>query len=901
MNKHRFLLAVLLFSVIVMPLSASTTVNTRGLKTASTEHFDIIYQDSSKETAALLYENCEGIYASLVEFFGTDPKLHLPVVVTSEYKTLNAYFTSFPANHIVMFDTVAEPGQLSNYPQTILYIFRHELTHSFQFNIRGPFMNVMSKVFGDILSLSPMFYMYPSLSEGGAVLVESADGYGRLNDSYAMQIVKQAKIEGLFPSWLEVAGARDTFPSGLLYYNFAAAFLEYLAITYGYDKVADLYSDFAKIGWSTFSMIKKVFGVPVKQLWQDFYDWVEIPSDVLSAESLASRKESGSYSSLVSASDGSIYLYDYSSWDVLRFNPELSSYDAVLNLPTNEQNLSVSADGTKLLVSYVTDSVSELRLYSLSGSRASLVRRLKSSDSSKDFRKGCFVTLDGREYILVYSNNGQNTYLDLLDLDTFETVEGKTLSLGYGVIASDFTAFGDETAVMLVCVEAHDFVAILSLPDMSLKMIENPDDISILTLSAGKNGSTPVLSFTWCPADAKSTNLSRYGEVELSGSDALVRLSDADISGGVGNPLRSDDRVLFSSMYFEKRGLSIANVSDLSLKEADGRGFIGLSEVQAPDTDALLAASSRYRTIRYFKDGVLLPYATYTFGSAEGAALGLTWITQDPTETYMQQLSAGTTFATVSASYSLSSSTAIPYSINTSVLYGTNLADEVEDSPIGSGDLLLDAGLTVSKSFELSHYGHKLEIGDRFEFMGVVSGGEIGYGYTNYFVTKYSYARKTGVNPFAAFGYSLTAYLSDLRPGAKFDLMLPRLMWWKCDGPNVTNLPFNFSADALYSPDTGTFDLSGSVSVTLYSREIQKAIPLVLLGLHFQRFTVSLDYQAGFTTGINAFNHKLTLKAGFSLTPIFGEYLTNAKIFLGGEVWTDFNEWGGQVSFGSAL
>ena len=287
MTKQRFILSALLIILIAFPIGASATGGTRGLKTASTEHFDIIYQESSAQTAALLFENCEKIYASLVSFFGTDPKLNIPVVVTSEYKVLNAYYTSYAANHIVMFDTVAEPGQLANFPQTILYVFRHELTHAFQFNIRGPFMNAMSKVFGDILSLSPIFFMYPSLSERGAVLSESTDGYGRLNDSYSMQIVKQAKIEGLFPTWLEVAGARDTYPSGLLYYNFAGAFLEYLAITYGYDKVASLYSDFAKIGWSTFSKIRKIFGVPVKQLWQDFYDWVEIPSDVRTAEALA--------------------------------------------------------------------------------------------------------------------------------------------------------------------------------------------------------------------------------------------------------------------------------------------------------------------------------------------------------------------------------------------------------------------------------------------------------------------------------------------------------------------------------------------------------------------------------------------------------------------------------------
>ena len=902
MTKQRFILSALLIILIAFPIGASATGGTRGLKTASTEHFDIIYQDSSAQTAALLFENCEEIYASLVSFFGTDPKLSIPVVVTSEYKVLNAYYTSYAANHIVMFDTVAEPGQLANFPQTILYIFRHELTHAFQFNIRGPFMNAMSKVFGDILSLSPIFFMYPSLSEGGAVLSESVDGYGRLNDSYSMQIVKQAKIEGLFPSWLEVAGARDTYPSGLLYYNFAGAFLEYLAITYGYDKVTSLYSDFAKLGWSTFSKIKKIFGVPVKQLWQDFYEWVEIPSDVKTADALSSRRDGGSYASFTTAPDGSFYMYDYASWDVLRFDSDLSDYKTILNLPTNEQNLSISEDGTKLLSSYVIDSMAELRLYSLSGGRASLISRIRLSDPSKNLRKGCFVSLDGRQYILAYSNSGQNTYLDLLDAETFEPVEGKTLSLGYGVIASDFTAFGDGNAAMIVCYEAHDYVALLSLSDMSLKLVENPDDISILSLSAGKAESSSVLYFTWCPADAKATNLSRYGEVELSGSSAALRLSDADISGGVEHPLRTGNTVLFSSRYFEKRGLSTLDVSQMSLKEARNVGFTELPDAPAPDTLALVEASSKYRTIKYIKDGILFPYATYTFGSIQGIALGATWLTRDPTETYTHQISAGTTFATVNASYEFVSQNVIPYSFYLSAIYGTSIADEVEDAPIGSGDLLFDSGLTVVKSFDLSHYGHTIEVGDRFEFVGVTStSGGFAYGITNLLSVGYSYARKTGLNHYDSFGYSLTAYLSDLRPGAVFSMQFPRLLWWKCDGPNITNLPFSFSTDALYHPDSGTFDLNGSVSVTLYSREIQRAIPVVVLGLHFQRFVVKLDYQAGFTTGIDAFNQKMTLSAGFSLTPVYGEYLTNAKFFLGGEVWTDFNEWGAKVAFGSAI
>ena len=105
MIKRRFYLSLFLILAVLLPLGASVTGGTGGLRTASTEHFDIIYQDSSAQTAALLFENCEEVYASLVSFFGCDPLLHLPVVVTSRYKSLNAYFTNYTANHIVMFDT----------------------------------------------------------------------------------------------------------------------------------------------------------------------------------------------------------------------------------------------------------------------------------------------------------------------------------------------------------------------------------------------------------------------------------------------------------------------------------------------------------------------------------------------------------------------------------------------------------------------------------------------------------------------------------------------------------------------------------------------------------------------------------------------------------------------------
>ena len=893
MIKRRFYLSLFLILAVLLPLGASVTGGTGGLRTASTVHFDIIYQDSSAQTAALLFENCEEVYASLVSFFGVDPQLHLPVVVTSRYKSLNAYFTNYTANHIVMFDTVADIGQLSNYPQTILYIFRHELTHAFQFNIRGPFMEAMSSVFGDFLSLSPILYMYPSLSEGGAVLSESVDGYGRLNDSYAMQIVKQAKIEGLFPTWLEVAGARDTYPSGLLYYNFAAAFLEYLSITYGYDKVTSLYSDFSRLSWSTFVKIKKVFGIPVDQAWQQFFAWVQVPEEVTEGAVLASRPENGSYASAVLAPDGSLYVYDYASLDILRFSSDLSGCTKVLNLPTDEQHLSISSDGSMMLTSCVSSSYAKVRLYSLKNGKASFVRDIRSAkDSSKDVRKGSFVSFDGTEYILLYSNVGQNTYFDLYDVSGLEPVEGKTVCLGYDVVASDFIDIGDGQVAFIISQASHQNIAVLNLSDMSVSLISNPDDISILSLSEGTGD---VLCFAWCPADAKATNLCRYGEAVISADGARMRLSDCDVSGGVTRPIRINDSVLYTARYFEHIKLSIIAVDDLNLSDAVSYGYEGMTDAPSPDISALLEASSKYRAIRYFKDGILLPLAVIEFGGSENFTLGATWITTDPTETYTHQLAASYLISMISGSYRFTSDNVIPYSVYMSAMYGTGVFASPDS--LQAGELLLDSGISLSKSFELAP-SHTLGLAGNFEFAAMDSPQDgTTYGISTFASMTYSYSRKTGMNHYDTFGFSTKAYLSDLRPGVNLTMKFPRLLWWKCNGPDVTNLPFRFTVDAIFDPVNETFAMDGSVTVVLYSREIQRAVSF--LGLFFQRFTVDMTYNATFISGIDAFGHTLSATAAFTLSPVLGEYLTQVKVRLGATFVTDFENYQVRLAFGT--
>ena len=881
-GKARILCTLAVMLAGILPLCAGAAGNVWTMKTASTEHFDIIYRDGNMETAALLYDNCEDIYASLVEFFGADPELHIPVVVTSEYKELNAYYNSSLANHIVIFDTVPSLGMLSNYPQTILYVFRHELTHAFHYNYRGPFMNVLSKVFGDPVSLASMLYVYPSLTEGGAVLTESADGYGRLNSSYAMQIVRQAKIEGLFPNWFQIAGVRDTYPSGLLYYNFAAAFLEYLAITYGYDTVAGIYVSFRNPRWlaTPGEAIREAIGKTVQEAWDDFYEWVEVPDNVVEADVLQSRPQEGKYGTPVLSGNGYFYVYDSSVSSALRFSKDLKSCTSILKLPTDETGLSVSSDGSRLLIPLVSSDRACVRLYDISDpGDVRLLHEFRSDDI--DYRGGCFVREGLDEYVLLYGNRGQNTYLDLYSSSSFKAV-GKSAELGFGVTAAGFVTLPDGDAAFILNSDASGSIAVLSVADMSVKVLDNPYGISILSLSVGNDGRSPVLCFSWYPSDAKSPDMGRYGEILLSGGAYLMRLSETDVLGSMNRNVGTGNAILFQTQYYESSHLRTIDASSLSFADPVVLGTHDHTVPHGPDTSALSAASSHYHAIKYFFDGILLPAASVSFGNYQTSGFGFTWMTQDPTESHFHTVGAGYLAGNLLGSYTFKSTNfPVSYSISLKAVYGTGWGYMRSEDSLADGELLAGAELTASWSTSLAHSGEAIAVSGGYGFL-IDSAPEkdLWFSQATLLQVAYGLVYPTGTNPYDAFRFQTSAYLSNLLPGIGISLKFPRLFWWRCDGPDVTNIPFSVSVDVAAGSGYSSLVLSASARAVLYSREIQWAP--AILGLYFRRAVLDAVYDISYTTGADALSsHSLKLSAVCNMSPIVGSGLTRMSFDLG--------------------
>jgi len=842
------LLAVLLLVLLALPVLASDN------RTASTEHFDIIYREESLAAAACVYENCESIYTSLVSFFGKDPKLRIPVVITSAYKDLNAYYSAYPSNRIVLYDTVASKGDLTNYKQTILSIFRHELSHAFQFNFRGPVFNALHYVFGDVVSLSPLLYLYPSMAEGGAVLSESADGHGRINNSYSMQIVKQAKIEGRFPNWFEVAGARDTYPSGQLYYNFSACFLEYLSQTYGRENIAGIFKDFSRLRLLSTAgkVIKEHIGKSVQEAWDDFYEWVEIPEEVATSEEL----KSGAYSA-VTIHDASIYTYSSSYQSVLKFNSDFSKEEIILKLPTDQPDLSFSNDGSLMLVSYVSDTEAEVRVYNIAGDKAELVYKFK------DYRGGAFAMVDGEELVLLYSNRGQTTYLSKFSLREERIIEGSEICLGFDVTASDFTPLADNKVAFIANHSTRTLITILDLKDMSLTALDTPQDIRIMFLGEG-------LCFTWYPTDAGKTNLGRYGELLIDGDEYSIRLSTTDVNGSINSPVRMNNAIIFSARNYSEQSLRRIDISELDFEEPVTVQKTEFFNSDTPDAENLKQASKDYKAIKFFFDGVLLPYGSVTIGDASSVLAGLTWITTDPTGTYTHQISVGYSEGILGASYSFKSTKLFTHSIS------INYAGTVQND-----QLLIGTKLEGQYSFNLRHQNEKITVTDRFDFVAGLQSGKIyGSAWRNKLNVNYKYTIKRGPGVYEKFIFIAEAGLTNLYPRLTVEFQFPRLLWWKCEKADTTNLPFALALGAQYN---GSMNLAGTAKVVLYSREIQHSPSF--FGLYFQRFTLSAAYSAEYNPntapGIQKYTHQVNISAIFSYSPIIGSYLTKVKSGLG--------------------
>lgn len=373
--KKFFLSILFLFFCINAFCIGGNVFHHKNLSVIKTEYFDIIFDDETFNDAKKIASAADSYYLEITKKFDAEPYLRFPVVLSREVENLNGFYSPFPYNMIVLYVADSDSPEMQSYSDTLLSVFYHELTHAVTLNMKSPLFKKLSKIFGDFASPAALSMTYFWI-EGAAVLSESGmkDNGGRLKNPYFTSLLVQAKINDKagfkkFPSWRDVAGARDTTPGGSDRYVFGACFAEFLVQNYGMEKYAEFWKNAGKSTNFAFSagVFKKTYGKKIDDVWQDFKDSIKIPEnsdsvdlDIYQQNSfLLSHKKAFVQSLDVFYDKNSggekIVFYDSASRAVFFYDLGKNKKQKKLFSSSGIYNLKFSDDGKKIFVARYTE------------------------------------------------------------------------------------------------------------------------------------------------------------------------------------------------------------------------------------------------------------------------------------------------------------------------------------------------------------------------------------------------------------------------------------------------------------------------------------------------------------------------------------------------------------------
>ena len=604
---------------VSLSLSAADGVmwGEKDIRVVKTQWFDIIYAPDSAESAEHLARHADAIYEDVCAYLETEQWKRFPVVITPAQDEFNAYYSPACYDTIVMYDTPVTK-KIAVASDDFLSTFRHELTHAVSYNMKNAFWRGVGAVFGDVVNPAYLF-ITRSRTEGVAVASESAGGEGRLNDPYSAQTVRQAKIEGAFPSHADIYGSRDIYPYDTNY-HFGAAFENWIQKTYGMKNYARfLYKcvNFQTVHASV--AFKSVYGISVKEAWRLFYDSVAVPAsaaqypdplvkgackDYFSGTDKRSKENSRAsrYASLVSCSSGFGFVDDaagsfyFSKWDAGRRCCDRAKKICTVK---NLRHTSLSTDGEYAAFSVMSERhavpKSEVHIFNMKNrSRYTMIET--------GLRDAAVISWNGAYYLAAVKTKSQQSTLTVYKLD--KSADGKVR--GASLIASRPLDRGDVAftpkdagggEIVYICKSGMKWsIRLYSIADGSEKVYDAPyarmviGDVSLADAAdtgtadtadrsvsgadtdwnARSSYAEKVFTFSWAAEDT----MPRFGKLIIKKSDdgredfASMLLQTDDVSGGVYDPVMlQNGSIAYTGHFFRDNRLLTAESDSMTLRE----------------------------------------------------------------------------------------------------------------------------------------------------------------------------------------------------------------------------------------------------------------------------------------------------------------------------------------------
>lgn len=845
MKKRLFLILFIFISTFIFS-QTGILWNSGTLKTVQTKWFDIIYPEDSKKSAKLLYKNADKIYEEIAASYGMEPSCRMPIVLTPEVEVFNAYWSNGYYNHIVLYDTASDES-LEVFSEDLLSTFRHEVTHAFTYNMKNGFWKVIGNIFGDPISLVGVLTT-SGWAEGATLTSESANGEGRLNNDYAKQIVRQAKIEGIFPSYADVQGARDIYPVGSYYY-FNGAFDLWLQQNYGMEKYAQMWYNLVNPKTLFISRaFKNVYGIKLDDAWTKFYNDYEIPENVKNpiSENIAddffnpsknkysSKNNAGALYEALCATPNGFYYFDSDS-DTVYFSPaeNSSKQKKVLHLK-NIQNIKTSSDGRFVALTY----------YSINDATVKVKCAIYDSKKKNIFYiseaglKENSIIKNGDDYYLVslkFHSQKKEIYIQKIEItkDKIKNVSFvATIPLLENNSANSFT---DIQNGKFAFINKNRLTWTLKTADLNgniLAEYELPyEKMVIRNLSFCDDDKNELLfSFT------TPNQMPKLGKLSLT--ENQFYFWNENLSGGVFYPVKNGEKIVYIGEFYTQNRIFSKNENEILYQTEVAKNVLENQNNQNEDffatenniafDDEFNSQEKKYNPFKYVLKGSWIPVSqvnsySYDYEHQNGnysLPLGFTYLTSNPWNGDAFTLSAGygirTNSAGVNVTYSGGTSTSLfNYDINSTVEFDKLGFKQTHDilSVSSAFRVGTHSSLTLLAG-SIFHYGRSNltpQVDSTKYFNTVFDENSKNYLCTNqvaYF--QFSNIHKTGPGKFEKLGFSLIGgveylYLEYSKVASNitykipdvevdFSFSIPKLIPIKCKQGSTYNLPLTISA-----------------------------------------------------------------------------------------------------------
>lgn len=538
----------------------------KSLKIKKTEHFDIIYSEKGKNSAALIAENCERIYEELTKLYELENDFRITVSICSEYEENNAYFSPSPFNHIVLYCNKPE-SDFNIFTNIYLSTFTHELTHAVQYNLKNPFWYKLSKILGDSYT-GGLIGNTPFIYEGIAVRTESINGEGRANDENNLYILKQAKIEKKFPNYAEIQGALDIYPGLTASYIFGGYFWQWMAQQYGQKKINEFVKSCNNLKSLSYSKnFKNVFGISFENEWNKFYEYIEIPdvcenpTDNSYCEYVVNKNISR-YSLLSSCKSGFVFYDSYQSG--IFFTEKVDGKLQIKKIiPAKDVfNLSISNDGNYLLTEsydYVSSvPKTKMRIYDLKN-RKKIIYEDSSVSDSTIFNK------NGKNYLIVNKfSDEKNTdscfhILVIYEIGKDKSItEIKRIPLGFENNIYSLCSGDDGYAYFVYKNGLEDYICSINQNgEITVELNFNDENKSRRLNSVFVEDGKIVFSY------ADKNCLERFCIAEKNEENIFtLKYQNKDLSGGVYSPVIFENEVIYIGKFYHGNQLFKLNLDD---------------------------------------------------------------------------------------------------------------------------------------------------------------------------------------------------------------------------------------------------------------------------------------------------------------------------------------------------